>query len=408
MTPSSDIAIIGAGIVGLATAWQLLELEPSLRLVVIDKERGVARHQTSHNSGVIHSGIYYTPGSGKAVLCREGVSRMVDFAREQGLAHDICGKLIVATTEEEIPRLRGIQARGIENGLDGLRWLDPTEAREIEPHVQCLAAVHVPQTGIIDYGSVAERLHQLLLAKGVVFRLGESIRSITEQRDGVTIHTEQGEVTCQTLVACTGLWADHVARMAGLTPDVHIVPFRGEYYKLSPKAASLVRHLIYPVPDPAFPFLGVHFTRMIRGGVEAGPNAVLALKREGYHRTDLSLTDTAEILAYPGFRKIAARYWRTGLAEQWRSWNKSAYLRTLQRLIPNLTARDLMPGGSGVRAQALRPDGSLVDDFDFLETEWMIHVLNAPSPAATASLAIGDRIARKAIRHFIPAPLPNS
>jgi len=360
------IAIVGGGIVGLAVAYSLRDLRP----VVFEKERDVARHQTGHNSGVIHSGIYYKPGSSKARLCVEGAHRLREFCREHAVPTETCGKVIVATMPEELPRLDELHRRATANGVEAER-IGPERLREIEPHVRGIAALHVPGTGIVDYVAVARKL-----AGFVDVRTGVKVESAAQL--GATL-----------VINCAGLHCDRLARSR-----MKIVPFRGEYYEL--KKTSLVRGLIYPVPDPSFPFLGVHFTRMIGGGVEAGPNAVLALKREGYRWRDFSMRDALETLAYGGFRRLARRHWRMGLMEVWRSWSKPAFVRALQRLVPDVTADDLVPAGAGVRAQALDPDGTLVEDFRIEERPGEIHVLNAPSPAATASLAIGAHIARRA------------
>ncbi|HEV3029722.1 MAG TPA: L-2-hydroxyglutarate oxidase [Planctomycetota bacterium] len=357
------IAIVGGGIVGLATAYALRARNP----VVFEKERRVGVHQTGHNSGVIHSGIYYKPGSQKARLCVEGARRMLEFCREHAIPHEICGKIIVATSEPELPRLDELERRARANGVQARR-ITPERLGEIEPEARGIAGLHVPGTGIVDYRAVARKL-----AGFVEVRTGVRIDDVRALRADLVIN-------------CAGLHSDRVARSR-----TKIVPFRGEYYTL--RRPSLVRGLIYPVPDPAFPFLGVHFTRMAAGGVEAGPNAVLALAREGYSWSDFCLRDFLETLAYSGFHHLARRHWRMGLMEVWRSWSRAAFLKSLQRLVPAVTMEDLQPGGSGVRAQALDPDGALVDDFRIERRPGQIHVLNAPSPAATASLAIGERIA---------------
>lgn len=357
------IAVVGGGIVGLATAHALRDLRP----VVFEKERGVARHQTGHNSGVIHSGIYYKPGSFKARLSVEGARLMKSFCSQNGIPHEICGKVIVAVEEAELPRLEELLRRARANGVVAER-LDEAGLRDVEPHARGIAALRVPGTGIVDYGAVARKL-----AEGVDVRLGVRVDSVRS-------------LGARLVVNCAGLHSDRLARSR-----LKIVPFRGEYYDL--RRTDLVRGLIYPVPDPAFPFLGVHFTRRVGGGVEAGPNAVLALKREGYRWRDVSIRDALETLAYPGFRRLARRHWRMGLMEVWRSIRKPAFVRALQRLVPAVRAEDLEPAGAGVRAQALDPDGTLVDDFRIEERPGEIHVLNAPSPAATASLAIGKLIA---------------
>jgi L-2-hydroxyglutarate oxidase len=365
------IAIVGGGIVGLATAYALRDLRP----VVFEKERRVGLHQTGHNSGVIHSGIYYKPGSHKARLCVEGARLMREFCRDQGIPHEICGKVIVATEAAELPRLEELERRAVANGV-AVERIGPERLREIEPHARGIAALQVPGTGIVDYAAVARKL-----AESVEVRTGVRVESVRQ-------------LGAKLVINCAGLHSDRLARSR-----IRIVPFRGEYYEL--RRTSLVRGLIYPVPDPAFPFLGVHFTRMVGGGVEAGPNAVLAFKREGYRWSDFSLRDTLETLAYPGFRRLARRHWRMGLMEVWRSLSKRAFVRALQRLVPEVAAEDLEPAGAGVRAQALDPGGTLVDDFRIEERPGEIHVLNAPSPAATASLAIGAFIAQR-VRLVLP------
>ena len=395
-----DVAVIGGGIVGAATAMALLELVSDLSLVLLEKEPRLAAHQTGHNSGVIHSGLYYRPGSLKAQNCTIGREALYAFCAEHGVSHERCGKIVVATREEELPQLGELERRGRENGLTGIERLDAQQIREYEPQAAGIAGLHVPQTGIVDYVAVTEAY------AGVVRRLGGEIRtssqvvSIRRRPDGFRLGTSGGEVRCRFVINCAGLQCDRVARLAGVDPKIRIVPFRGEYYELVEARRSLVRHLIYPVPDPAFPFLGVHFTRMIDGTVEAGPNAVLAFKREGYGRLSFSLSDTLETVAYGGFWWLAGRFWLTGMQEYYRSFSKGAFVRDLQRLIPALREEDVVRGGAGVRAQAVDPDGKLLDDFRIAEAEGMIHVLNAPSPAATASIAIGRSVAEKARESF--------
>jgi L-2-hydroxyglutarate oxidase len=388
-----DVAIVGAGIVGLATALRILQQRPATRLVVIEKEAAVARHQTGNNSGVIHSGLYYKPGSLKARNCSEGYRQLLDFCRAEGIAHEICGKIVVATREDEFGPLDELHRRGIANGLDGLRWLGPEAIREIEPHCAGIKGLFVPQTGIVDYSAVSEKCAEKIRAAGGEIALGERVEAIRRSGDRVQVATPSVTRTCRVLVACGGLHSDRLARQTQPDLPLRITPFRGEYYVLGPNAQGLVRNLIYPVPDPAFPFLGVHFTRMINGGVECGPNAVFAFRREGYRKTDFSLRDTWEALAWPGFRIVARKYWRTGLGEFHRSFSKAAFVRALQRLIPDVRAGHLSPGGAGVRAQACARDGRLIDDFHIVEDGNVVHVCNAPSPAATASLAIGATIA---------------
>lgn len=400
MNHACDVLIIGGGIVGLATGLRLLETRPNLRLLLIDKEPGLARHQTGNNSGVIHSGLYYKPGSLKATNCREGYRDLLDFCRNEGIPHDICGKVVVATAPEELPRLEELHRRGTANGLDGLRFLSPEELREIEPHCAGIRGLWVPQTGIVDYAVVAEKYAEKIRARGGEIRLGVRAEALHEDTDGIQVETSGPTESARLVVACAGLHADRLARWTHPDLPLRITPFRGEYYVLKPAACHLVRNLIYPVPDPAFPFLGVHFTRMIQGGVECGPNAVFAFGREAYRKTQFHLRDTLEALAWPGFRKVATRYWRTGLGEFHRSFSKSAFVRALQRLIPEITAADLAPGGAGIRAQACDREGRLIDDFDIRVSGRVIHVCNAPSPAATASLAIGARLASDVLQRL--------
>lgn len=388
-----DVIIVGGGIVGLATALQLLEARPGTRLVLIEKETAVARHQTGNNSGVIHSGLYYKPGSLKAANCRDGYRRLLDFCAAENIPHEVCGKIVVATLPEEIPRLEELHRRGVANGLTGLRYLDPAGIREIEPHCAGIRGLFVPQTGIVDYTRVAEKYAEKIRAAGGEIVLGQKVESITRVGNTVEVATAAAVRRGRHVVTCGGLHADRLARQTRPGLPLKIIPFRGEYFLLKPEAQSLVRNLIYPVPDPAFPFLGVHFTRMAAGGVECGPNAVFAFAREGYRKTDFSLSDTLESMAWPGFRHITAKYWRTGLGEFHRSLSKSAFVTALQRLIPEIQAHHLEPGGAGVRAQACERDGGLVDDFYIVEDGNAVHVCNAPSPAATASLAIGHTLA---------------
>lgn len=388
--------IIGGGIVGLAVAKTLSEQRPDLSITLLEKEASLARHQTGRNSGVIHSGIYYKPGSLKAQLCRAGRESMVAFAKEHGIAHDLCGKLIVATREDERPRMQALYERGLENGLD-VSVLSPAGAREIEPHVNCVAAVRVPSTGIIDYVGVCETLASLAQANGVTIRLGEKVTGIHPDGPDHRIVTTRQELRARFLVTCGGQYSDRLARQEGGDPDAQIVPFRGEYYELVPERQHLVNTLIYPVPDPAFPFLGVHFTKMIHGGVHAGPNAVLALAREGYRKRDVNLSELAETLRYPGFWHLAKANWKVGASEVYRSLSKARFTRSLQELIPAVQEEDLVPSPAGIRAQALRSDGSLVDDFLLVDRPRALHVCNAPSPAATASLEIARTIVARAL-----------
>ncbi len=387
----TDVAVIGGGLVGLATAMALAERGAGV--TVLEAEDRLATHQSGHNSGVIHSGLYYKPGSLKARLCVEGARALWSFCEEEGIATQRCGKLVVATQEEELPRLDELERRGQANGLSGLRRLRAEEIREIEPHAAGIAALHVPETGIVDYPAVAQAYRRRIEQHGGKILTKARVSSIRSGGSGLRIETSAGTVACARLVNCAGLQSDRIARLCGAEPDVRIVPFRGEYYELVAEKRSLVRGLIYPVPDPRFPFLGVHLTRMIGGGVEAGPNAVLALKREGYRWTDVSLRDSLSIVGWPGVWALAARFWKIGFYEVWRSLVKSAFVRDLQRLVPEIRPEDVHRSGAGVRAQALERNGALVDDFRIVETERAVHVLNAPSPGATASMAIGRAIA---------------
>jgi L-2-hydroxyglutarate oxidase LhgO len=398
---SYDIAIVGGGIVGLASARAILERAPRARLVILEKEAALAQHQTGHNSGVIHSGIYYKPGSYKARLCVEGARLMKDYCDKNGIAVETCGKVIVATAEEELPRLKTLYERGVANGVPGVTMIDAARLKEIEPQANALAAIHSPQTAIVDYSRVAETLARDLTAAGVAFERNFRVSGIERVRGTLRLSAPDGHLVNAThLVNCAGLHSDAVARLAGAAPDVQIVPFRGEYYMLRPERRGLVKGLIYPVPDPEFPFLGVHFTRTIHGDVEAGPNAVLAFAREGYTWRRVRPAELLETLRFSGFRAMARKYWRTGAYEMYRSLSKAAFVRALQRLVPALGAEDIRPGGAGVRAQAVTADGALVDDFRIVQTADAVHVLNAPSPAATASLAIGRHIAAIAAETF--------
>lgn len=399
-----DIVIVGGGIVGLATA---LALSGRTRasLMVIEAEDHLAAHQTGNNSGVIHSGLYYRPGSLKARNCVEGREAMYRFCQEHGIAHDRCGKIVVATREEELPALEELERRGAANGLKGLKRLSPEEIREHEPHVAGVAGLLIPETGIVDFVQVAGAYAKVFTERGGEIRKSTRLTGLRVMESEFMLRTSSGEIRCRHLINCAGLQCDRVAQMCGIDPRLKIVPFRGEYYELAPGRRSLVRNLIYPVPDPEFPFLGAHFTRMIQGGVEAGPNAVLAFQREGYRKTSFSLADTLDTFLYSGFQKMAFRYWKMGLGEFYRSLSKSAFVRALQRLIPELSMADLHPAGAGVRAQAIEPDGKLVDDFRIVQGDGMIHVLNAPSPAATASLSIGETLAEIALKSFDIQPI---
>jgi L-2-hydroxyglutarate oxidase LhgO len=397
---SYDALVIGGGIVGLAFAREAQRRFPRLRFAVLEKESGVGRHQTGHNSGVIHSGIYYKPGSLKARLCVTGAAEMVAFCLEHAIPHEVCGKVIVATNDEQGMRLQTLQERAVANGLAGVRLLRAEELREFEPHAQGRAALHVPSTGITDYLVVAEKYAELFQAAGGAVHAGARALAIRAIDGGLTVETPQGAFHSKSLVNCAGLFSDRISKMAGVDPGVHIIPFRGEYFDLVPERKHLVRNLIYPVPDPRFPFLGIHFTRRVTGTIDAGPNAVLAFKREGYTRRNISWADSLEALAFPGFWRMARRYWKSGVDEQYRSLRKPAFVRTLQTLVPEIQDRDLVPGGSGVRAQAIAHDGSLVDDFLFVPARNMLHVYNVPSPAATASLAIARTLVETAAGAF--------
>jgi len=391
-----DVGIIGGGIVGTATALALTE-EGISRVLVVEAEGRLAEHQTGHNSGVIHSGLYYKPGSLKAVNCVAGREAMYRFCAEHGIPHEACGKIVVATHPSQLPALDELERRGHANGLVGLRRLTPEGIREVEPHAAGIAGLYVPQTGIVDYVAVTHRYAELIRERGGEIHLNARVVAVHRRSDGLTFETTEGDRFCRFLVNCAGLQCDRVARMCGVEPGVKIVPFRGEYYELIPERRYLVRHLIYPVPDPRFPFLGVHFTRTIHGGVEAGPNAVLAFRREGYTLTSISARDMIETVSYGGFWRMVARYGRTGVGEFYRSLSRRAFVRALQRLVPELRESDVRRAGSGVRAQAVSPEGRLVDDFRIVEAERMVHVLNAPSPAATASLSIGKTIAERVL-----------
>src|SRR5580692_525864 len=386
------VMIVGGGIVGLSVALEITQRFPRLRTLLLEKEDRVGRHQSGHNSGVIHSGIYYKPGSLKAKLCVAGAAAMVEFCREHGIRHSICGKVIVATSPEELQPLEELRRRGEANGVPGVRLVGSVELHDLEPNAVGLAALVVPSTGITDYAAVCGKYAELTAARGGTILTSAEVMRIKRDAKEIVVETRHGAFSAAYLINCAGLFSDRISRMAGDEPEVIIAPFRGEYYDLIPERSSLVRALIYPVPDPRFPFLGVHFTRRISGRVDAGPNAVLAFRREGYRRTDFNLTDLASSLAFPGFWRMAAKHWRSGLDEVHRSFSKPVFVRALQRLVPGVREEDLVPGGSGVRAQALKRDGTLVDDFQFVQSGKMLHVLNVPSPAATATLLIGRAI----------------
>lgn len=394
-----EVVIIGGGIVGLSVGLALTERFPDKKVVILEKENSVSKHQTGNNSGVIHSGIYYKPGSFKARFAKQGSQSMVAFCKEHGIEYDICGKVIVATEQHELPLLQNLYERGIQNELQ-IEMLNAEQLKEIEPHVAGLGAIRVPQAGIVNYQQVSEKIRELIEKNGGEIRCGVEVKSINEHDNGVTIETSKGTVEAKVMINCAGLQSDRIAKMTGYSADLKIVPFRGEYYKLKESSRSLVNHLIYPVPNPDFPFLGVHYTRMIGGEVEAGPNAVLSFKREGYKKTDINLFDIAETLTYKGFWKLAGKNMKEGLNEMARSYSKGLFVKSLQKLIPEIQADDLEPGGAGVRAQALKSDGSMVDDFYFIPGKRSIHVLNAPSPAATASLEIGKEIVSRFEKKF--------
>lgn len=400
MTQTADLAIVGGGIVGLGTALALTEAHPRLQVTVLDKEPRLAGHQTGHNSGVIHSGIYYKPGSLKARLCVDGARRMKQFCDTHGIKWEGCGKVIVATDDKELPRLQTIYERGQANGLAGLKMLSAEEVREHEPSCRALRAIHVPETGIVDYVEVVTKMAELLAQRGARILTSAGVTAIRRQGSGLVLETAQGAVEARHLVNCAGLHSDRVAALMGVTPEVRIIPFRGEYYMLRADRRSIVRGLIYPVPDPEFPFLGVHFTRTIHGDVEAGPNAVLAFAREGYTLGTVRPGELLGTLGYAGFWHMARKYWRVGAFEMYRSASKAAFVRSLQKLVPDIAAGDLERGGAGVRAQAVARDGSLVDDFKISVTAGAVHVVNAPSPGATASLAIGRHVATVAVETF--------
>jgi L-2-hydroxyglutarate oxidase len=396
-----DVVVIGGGIVGLATALNLLEQKKNLKLILIDKENSLAKHQTGNNSGVIHSGLYYKPGSLKALNCINGYNMLIDFCNKEEVPYELCGKIVVATKEEQIPILDGLYQRGIENGLDNLKILNPTQIKDIEPHVSGLKGIRVPQTGIINYKAVSEKYGEKIRILGGEINLGEKVSSISYINQTSTVVTNKGSYDTKLVINCGGLYSDKIAQMTENEPiDLKIIPFRGEYYELKPEKQYLVKHLIYPVPDPNFPFLGVHFTRMIEGGVEAGPNAVLAFKREGYKKTDINFGELAETLGFRGFQKVAAKYYKTGFGEFYRSFSKSAFTKALQELIPEIQKEDLIPGGAGVRAQACDVNGGLLDDFSIIENLKAINVCNAPSPAATSSLSIGKAVSEMALKRL--------
>jgi L-2-hydroxyglutarate oxidase len=394
-----DLAIVGGGIVGLATAYRFQQRFPGRRVVILEKEARVAEHQTGHNSGVLHSGVYYRPGSSRAVNCLIGKRAMEEFCAAEGIEYDICGKVIVAADERDLPDLGRIFERGQANGVR-CEMIDAARLAELEPYVRGVRAIHVPDAGIVNYRQVCERLAQRVREAGGEVLCGARVTEVRVRHSGVTVVSTAGDRTAEQLVTCAGLHSDRVARLTGSEPGCQILPFRGEYYELTPAARRFCRNLIYPTPDPAFPFLGVHFTRMIGGHVECGPNAVLAFGREAYRFSDVQLGDLLETLTYEGFVRLALKHWRMGIGEMWRSLSKAAFLAALQRLVPEIQADDIEPAPAGIRAQAVSPDGSLVDDFLFVEGERVVNVCNAPSPAATASLQIGQLVVDRLVPRF--------
>jgi L-2-hydroxyglutarate oxidase len=392
------VLVVGGGIVGIAVAHQLVKREPGVAVTVIEKEDALASHQTGNNSGVIHSGLYYRPGSLKARLCVEGRTTLLQFCQENDVPHEVCGKVVVALDANEVPQLELLHDRATDNGLEGVRRITISELREFEPYCSGVAALFVPQTGIVDYPRVTQTMAGRIVESGGDIRYSTKLLSIVETAEGVRVETSSGDILADRVVSCAGLQSDRVARLTEEDLDLRIVPFRGEYYVLKESAKRLVRNLIYPVPNPEFPFLGVHFTRMINGEVECGPNAVLALDREGYRKSNFSARDTWDTIAWPGFRKVARKYWRTGLGEVHRSISKSAFTKALQRLVPEIAESDLVPAGSGIRAQACGRDGALLDDFAVRRSGRITHVVNAPSPAATASMAIARHIVDQVVQ----------
>ncbi len=396
-----DITIIGGGIVGLATALKLKETKPDLKIALLEKENKLAQHQTGNNSGVIHAGVYYKPGSLKALNCREGYRQLIDFCDKEGIKYDLCGKLIVATREEELPRLENLWERGQQNGLTEMKKIVDGQIKEYEPHATGLAALFVPYTGIIDYSEVSQKYAEIFTQRyGGEIYLNTKVSDIELNRTEATVISEKGHFSSKVIINTAGLYSDKIASLVQKKLNVRIIPFRGEYAELTEEKSYLVKNLIYPVPDPGFPFLGVHFTRMINGGIEAGPNAVWAFKREGYKKSSFRPGEFWEAMAWPGFRKVMRQYWKIGLGEYYRSYNKKALVKALQRLVPDVQEKDIKSGGAGVRAQACDRNGGLIDDFLFVEDQFTLNVLNAPSPAATASLSIGETIAKKAVARF--------
>lgn len=396
-----DILILGGGIVGLATGLKIIQGNPSLKIAILEKEDQLAKHQTANNSGVIHSGLYYKPGSLKATNCISGYHELIRFCEEEKIPFELTGKVVVATRKTQLSILDGLLERGLQNGLTGTRAINLDELKELEPHCVGVGAIHVPQTGIVDYFQVALAFGRKIIQSGGTILLNHQVLKISQINGSNLVETTSGEYESTLVINCAGLYSDKIAQMGDKNPiDVKIIPFRGEYYKLTPEREYLVKNLIYPVPDPNFPFLGVHFTRMKKGGVEAGPNAVLAFRREGYKKSQIHLGELGETLAWQGFQKVAAKYWKTGFGELYRSFSKSAFTRALQELIPEIQESDLVGGGAGVRAQACDRTGGLLDDFAIRESTFAINVLNAPSPAATSSLSIGGTVAGMALKRF--------
>jgi (S)-2-hydroxyglutarate dehydrogenase len=398
MKKTYDIIVAGAGIVGLSSALKLLEKNPKLKLLLLDKESGVSRHQTGNNSGVIHSGIYYKPGSLKAINCTRGYKMLLDFCDKNEIEYDICGKIIVAVSEDEIPAMQNLYERGIANGLEGLKIIDKDELNEYEPHAKGVKGIQVPQTGIIDYKIVSEKIKNILLEKGAEIIFEERLTSINEKTDTVEITTNKGYYETKILLTCCGLQSDRVAALNNDNLNIRIIPFRGEYFKIKKEKSYLVKNLIYPVPDPLFPFLGVHYTRKMNGEIEAGPNAVFGFGRECYGKFDMNFKDIFNSVTWKGFISVAGKFWKTGMMEFYRSFSKPAFTRALQRLTPEINQNDLEPGGAGIRAQACDKDGKLVDDFLFIENKRVLHVCNAPSPAATSCFSIGETISEKLLK----------
>ena len=395
-----DVTIVGAGIVGFATALQLKKAQPQLNIIVLEKENKVAAHQTGNNSGVIHSGIYYKPGSLKAKNCIDGYHMMIEFCKANNIPFDLCGKIIVATRENELSALEAIYNRGVENGLEGIHYINADEIKAIEPYTYGIKGIFVPQTGIVDYKVVANKMKENFELLGGDVRFNNKVINVKKKSGSIIVETVKGKIETQLIINCAGLYCDKIAAHTIPDLDMKIIPFRGEYYALKPNKRFLVKHLIYPVPDPNFPFLGVHFTRRIDGEIEAGPNAVLAFKREGYKKSQINIAELWESLTWSGFIKVASKYWKTGFGEMYRSFNKNAFTKALSKLLPSINSDDLVTGGAGVRAQACDKNGGLIDDFYIKELPGQIHVLNAPSPAATSSLSIGKTIAELAVKHL--------